>query len=212
MNKYIGTEKLVAEIQRLKDKYPSWQLKLAMDDLHNFITSMQQEQPEEWSEEDETCLDYALWCVMKTRRFVAKDACDLDACWRAEKWLNFLPERFNLLPKQEWSEEDEKMINTIICDLERHGGKDNSTYSKEISWLKCKSGAMKHIDNAKGESSKRHVLDLSRRVDSTRSKPHWKPSEEQMTALKKGVGYLAEYGTSDDDLVLDTLYDDLKKL
>lgn len=52
--------------------------------------------PAEWSEEDETCLEYALWCVMKTRHFVAKDACDLDACRSAEKWLKTLPERFNL--------------------------------------------------------------------------------------------------------------------
>ena len=44
--KYIDSEKLIAEIERLKDKYPSWQLKLAMDDLCNSITSLQQEQPE----------------------------------------------------------------------------------------------------------------------------------------------------------------------
>lgn len=42
--KYIDSEKLIAEIERLKDKYPSWQLKLVMDDLCSFITSLQQEQ------------------------------------------------------------------------------------------------------------------------------------------------------------------------
>ena len=46
MGKYIDSEKLIAEIKRLKDKYPSWQLKLAMDDLCDFITTLQQEQPE----------------------------------------------------------------------------------------------------------------------------------------------------------------------
>ena len=46
MSKYIDVEKLIAEIERLKGIYPSWQLKLAMDDLHNFITSLQQERPE----------------------------------------------------------------------------------------------------------------------------------------------------------------------
>ena len=35
-----------------------------------------------------------------------------------------------------WSEEDEKMIDTIIYDLERHGGKEDSCYSAEITWLK----------------------------------------------------------------------------
>lgn len=42
MNKHIDTEKLIDEINKLKDKYPSWQLKLAMDDLCDFITSNQQ--------------------------------------------------------------------------------------------------------------------------------------------------------------------------
>jgi len=48
------------------------------------------ESKQEWSVEDETCLEYALWCVMKTRHFVAKDACDLDACRCAERWLRSL--------------------------------------------------------------------------------------------------------------------------
>jgi hypothetical protein len=58
----------------------------------------------EWSEEDETCLEYALWCVMKTRHFVAKDACDLDACRCAERWLKSLCPQ----PKPELSKEDKK--------------------------------------------------------------------------------------------------------
>lgn len=41
--KYINTEKLIAEIERLKDIYPSWQVKSAMDDLRIFITSLWQE-------------------------------------------------------------------------------------------------------------------------------------------------------------------------
>ena len=28
------------------------------------------------------------------------------------------------------------MIDTIIYDLERHGGKEDSCYSAEINWLK----------------------------------------------------------------------------
>ena len=43
----IDTEKLKAEIARLKDKYPSWQLKLVMDDLCCFIDSSQNESPKE---------------------------------------------------------------------------------------------------------------------------------------------------------------------
>lgn len=98
----------------------------------------------EWSEEDETCLEDALWCVMKTRHFVAKDACDLDACRSAERWLNFLPKRFNLQPKQEWSEEDTKMLEATIafvkhCPFSRIGrGKNNV-----LAWLKALSMNLK---------------------------------------------------------------------
>lgn len=41
-----------------------------------------------------------------------------------------------LIKKPTWSEEDERMINTIISDLERHGGKEDSCYLAEINWLK----------------------------------------------------------------------------
>lgn len=33
-------ELILAEIERLKEYYPSWQLKLAMDDLVSFINSL----------------------------------------------------------------------------------------------------------------------------------------------------------------------------
>ena len=80
------------------------------------LNYLEKQKPAEWSEEDETCLEYALWCVMKTRHFVAKDACDLDACQCAERWLKSLPERFNLPLKQKWSEEDETMFETILSN------------------------------------------------------------------------------------------------
>ncbi len=38
--------------------------------------------------------------------------------------------------KPSCSEDDERMIDTIIYDLERHGGKEDSSYSAEINWLK----------------------------------------------------------------------------
>ena len=88
----------------------------------------------------------------------------------------------------EWSEEDEEIRGSIISRLETLILYESSSLvkayvEKEIKWLK-----------------------------SLRPQPHWKPSEEQMIALKKAICYLAEYGASDDGLVLDTLYDELKKL
>lgn len=42
--KYIDADRIRAKIKQLKEKYPSWQLKLAMDDLHDFIDSLQQDE------------------------------------------------------------------------------------------------------------------------------------------------------------------------
>ena len=54
-------------------------------------------------------------------------------------WLKSLPERFSLEPKQEWSEADEDIRDTIIRDLKRLGGdiaNVKPAYKKEIAWLK----------------------------------------------------------------------------
>ena len=71
-------------------------------------------------------------------------------------WLNSLHERFNSQSKQEWSDEDKKMMNEIITIMD--GGKVTSgTYLSEyVVWLKS----------------------LPERFN-----PHWKPSEEQMGVL-----------------------------
>ena len=42
--KYIDADQICAKIKQLKEKYPSWQLKLAMDDLYEFIDSLQQDE------------------------------------------------------------------------------------------------------------------------------------------------------------------------
>lgn len=90
--------------------------------------------PAEWSEEDETCLECVLWCVMKTRRFVAKDACDLDACQRAERWLKSLCPQ----PKAEWSKEDDAAHTRIIGALAKVFGGILPTkpLEEDIEWFK----------------------------------------------------------------------------
>jgi len=82
-----------------------------------YLEKQKEQKPAEWSEEDETCLENALWCVEKTRHFVAKDACDFDACRSAKRLLESLPERFNLQPKQEWSEEQMEALRRAINKL-----------------------------------------------------------------------------------------------
>jgi acyl carrier protein len=89
----------------------------------------------------------------------------------------------------EWSEEDERMLKAIIGGLgciqkagcERFGGEEMSDV---ILWIK-------------------------NRFKSLRPQPQWKPSEEQMEALKEAVYQLdgSEYSAG-----IDSLYNDLQKL
>ena len=84
----------------------------------------------------------------------------------------------------EWSEDGEMMINTIIYDLERHGGKEDSNYSAEINWLK-----------------------------SLKERYIWKPSEEQTNALYNIVSEnLKDACRTKDDVLLEQLLNDLMKL
>ena len=86
----------------------------------------------------------------------------------------------------EWSEEDERKRNGLIKGLEdRMGfGWASDPFSREeyIAWLK-----------------------------SLRPQPHWKPSEEQMKALCSKLPVVKGGGDKVQD-ILETLYDDLKKL
>ena len=89
----------------------------------------------------------------------------------------------------EWSEEDEKMLNTTIGTLKmeqecwkKTGTCLNSDIQKCIDWLK-----------------------------SLRPQPHWKPSEEQMEALNEASAIWMNV-RMDNSKLLESLYNDLKKL
>lgn len=88
----------------------------------------------------------------------------------------------------EWSEGDEGMLNCIIATLceESHGGRE--TNDKMVTWLE-------------------------NRLKSLRPQPHWKPSEEQMKALK--LAYEDAFDCPEGGvphLPLQSLYQDLQKL
>ena len=72
--------------------------------------------PVEWSEEDKTRLTNILIMLQEyVIHHYSKD--DVN---KSVDWLKALPERFNLQPKPEWSEEDERMRNQLIYDVEQH--------------------------------------------------------------------------------------------
>lgn len=108
-------------------------------------------------------------------------------CLNDVRWLK------NLLEKQKeqkpaWSEEDEKMIDTIVSVLGQYidykavsgtgTGYATPRYSKEIDWLKS-------------------------------LRPSWKPSKEQIEALEKAVVRSCSH---DYGVFLSELYEQLKKL
>lgn len=100
-------------------------------------------------------------------------------------WLKSLKDRIQHQPKQEWSDEDEYMLDETIqhlkqlieIDKAKHCGCDVQYYQRDIDWLK-----------------------------SLRPHKQWKPSEEQMSSLRSVVNSLPH------EQVLFTLYNDLKKL
>jgi hypothetical protein len=147
-------------------------------------TCKDEQKPTEWSEEDEAALGDALWCC-KQAASIAKDENDMGNVWYAEHWLNSIKERVQPQPKQEWSEEDERIrIETIeLLETANHpnvlhrNGKPLD-FTENINWLK-----------------------------SLRPQ-NWKPSEEQIKALKEAVDEHFDI----DGGALWHLYEDLKKL
>ena len=138
----------------------------------------------EWSEEDERTLESFLGWLQGSMGEKTYSS-----------WLKSLPERFRPQPKQEWSEEDEEMLNSCISSIEeakenRYAYKEtdgDTSYDHEIAWLKS----------------------LRNRVGKEFLQPHWKPSEEQMEALKDAF---SKDGCNEYRKVINSLYCDLQKL
>ena len=123
-------------------------------------------QPAEWSEGDKEMLER---CVSKMANIIPVPGKHGVADMSFEKhtdeelviWLKSLSERFNLQPKQEWSEEDSKRYVSIGTTLETSVVLSKEDYDANMAWLR-------ELVNAKKYSDPR---------------PSWKPSEEQMEAL-----------------------------
>ena len=137
--------------------------------------------PAEWSKNDTVFLNEITdFFENKTVRLQH----DLDMY---AHWLKSLPERFVLEPKQEWSEEDERLLNIIIdiLDKEEHNG---------------------HLSHEDLISSVKLIKSL---------RPSWKPSEEQMEALQYFLkfhqrGYEASTHGWKEYTDLKSLYEQLK--
>lgn len=142
-----------------------------------------EQKPAEWSEEDERmCQETIDWFEKKCFPYALESE---NPARESIKWLKSLKDRVQPQPKQEWSEKDEKMLNSIIEEIRPFGecpdyptDEDREYYynrPKMIDWLK-----------------------------SLKPQNRWKPNEAQMRALELEI-----IGRRDS---LYDLYSDLKKL
>jgi len=138
--------------------------------------------PAKWNEEDDK---------------IQRNFMSLLSCMRGDRiaeetykkyypWLRDLPKRFNLEPKQEWSEEDEIKRDAIIVTL----------------------GKMRHEVTTMLDVKK--LDDLIFWLKSIH--PHWKPSKEQMEALDGEIKSCLSCNLHVRAGALESLYNDLKKL
>ena len=105
-------------------------------------------------------------------------------------FLKHLPERFNPQPKQEWSEEDENAL-------------------KYIHELLVFGYTEKFMDAQTAHDMRKWVNEHLRPDTFQNGNSHWKPSEEQMEALKNSAYGAYQNG---DGPALRELYEQLKNL
>lgn len=242
IDKYIDEH--VANAYDMKDSNPDKKYYRGWDDalgkmagiLQDVYSNEKQEEqeeqkPTEWSEKDENKLHQVMETLLADKTIALRENPHCKALHRAYDelldWLKPLPERFNLQPKQEWSEEDEKRIQRIYGFLLKNRKGDTDTIyqiEKDADWLKSLRpqphivldewdiwAIEQAIEDNDDPECKNHQNALKKLYEKIKSASllHWKPSEEQMNALKNaGFGSL-ENG---DKPYLRELYDDIKTL
>ena len=154
------------------------------NELINFLNSIrfngEKQNPAEWSEKDEK-IRYDIECALKFFLNEGSAVCPGTNTLKEEaiSWLKSLRPQ----PKAEWSEEDEKRLESVIhrteviCGCNAYG-----EIKEDIDWLK------------------------SLRPN------HWKPSEEQMQYLSKAISYCIQNGNEKTACVIKELKNDLEKL
>lgn len=129
------------------------------DEALAYLEKQKEQKLTKWSEEDKVMLNNIIRSVHMKSIMPLDEMDDRSKYKKYENFLNSLPERFNLQPKQEWGKEDEKMLNGII-------ERGNSEIPKGECGL-----------------TPNQVAWLETRLKSLRPQPHWKPSVEQMADL-----------------------------
>ncbi len=164
----------------------------------NEILEKQCEQKPAWSEEDEKMIRALVsmcdvWAT--SHQFYTKENKEMEA---VKTWLKSLKNRVQPQPKQEWSEEDENNILFLTSIIEE--------------CFKDKKKITLCGDTVCANFTKEDVIN---RLKSLRPQPHWKPSDEQMNALREAViemGKSVSRCSIEEFHEIESLYNDLKKL
>lgn len=113
----------------------------------SWIEKQKEQKPAEWSDEDDAIYTRVLGILGKAFMGVIPSRPSQEDI----EWFKSLPERFNLQPKQEWSEENKNKIESIKGLITT--GKFVDTNTIRTIW---------------------------KLLDSLRPQPHWRPGKEQM--------------------------------
>ena len=132
------------------------------------------EQNPAWSEEDESILNGI------TNYLCSHDSCELEGFGKWYDWLKSLKDRVQPQPKQEWSENNEKMISLLIKIFE---------VNHPNGYFKVNPIGTTNMEAI----STKEIVEWLKSL-----KPHWKPSEQNIKDLewcadlvkdKMGVGF-----------------------
>lgn len=171
----------VFEIRAIDDKH------YRFDGSYIFIEDQDEyelvEQNHAWSEEDATHYNRILK-ELNLQKEMPINASVIEEVKSDIIWLKSLKDRVQ--PKQEWSEDDEKVLHAIRNAL---------NYEKPRNYLKSRDFEFTDI------------LDW---LKSLRQKSLWKPSDSQMASITCAVRKMKESACYDSELV--SLFNDLKKL
>jgi len=163
--------------------------------------------PAEWSSLDKACHNV----IHETIRGKFVPA---NALRQATDWFDSLPERFNLQPKQEWSEEDESFLDSIEEAVSSYY--DLNHAPQYYYWLEEKFKGLRSYPkqewSEEDEKMREHLISDLREfrycetdeeliedyedeiqwLQSLRPQPHWKPSSLELQALKTAIHILTE--------------------
>lgn len=169
-----------------------------------------EQKPAEWSEEDK-------YILKNIHDFVKENTINpnrVNCAKECLNWLNSLPERFNLQPKTEWSEEDKKRIKQLIYDTEfikAHYEKRKEELGEQFNNF-CIEDCDEQIDWLKSLLPPKYCENCKLK----RSIENWKPSEEQMEEYRYWYRNFIESGLASPSskaiTVLGELLEQLEKL